>query len=349
LWTDVGPAGGEQLLDRSDSARLQGMAGRILDFTAVDVGDGTGGGWLARARAMWPAVAGQLRDECRTPAGEAAALDLFRGHMPELVPVLERLAGLLDRPGAAAALTHTGYKSPFTGCSQAAVAGALVRNYDFHPDKCDRTIVSSRFLRPVIGMGELLWGMLDGMNDAGLAVSLTFGGRPVAGPGFDILLIVRYLLETCTTARAAWQKLRLLPVANPQNLTLVDGREALVVHIGPDRAAALAGGVCTTNHQDGPVPPGQEEVTATGRRLAALGAAVAAAADAPDPAEAVVGALLRPPLYQTKYEMLLGTLYTAAYRPAEGRVSYVWPRERWEQSFAHFAPGTRKVSVGTPR
>ena len=37
------------------------------------------------------------------------------------------------------------------------------------------------------------------MNDAGLAVSLTFGGRRALGTGFGIPLVVRYLLETCAT------------------------------------------------------------------------------------------------------------------------------------------------------
>ena len=46
-------------------------------------------------------------------------------------------------------------------------------------------------------MSDCLWGLLDGMNDAGLAVSLTFGGRPVLGDGFGIPLVMRYVLETC--------------------------------------------------------------------------------------------------------------------------------------------------------
>jgi predicted choloylglycine hydrolase len=58
--------------------------------------------------------------------------------------------------------------------------------------------------------------------------------------------------------------------------------------------------------------------------------------------------MLRPPLYRTRYEEWSGTLYTAAYRPAEGRVTYIWPDERWEQSFDAFAPGTRTVAVGGP-
>jgi hypothetical protein len=57
----------------------------------------------------------------------------------------------------------------------------------------------------------------------------------------------------------------------------------------------------------------------------ALRAATAAALEAEEPVEHVAQALLRPPLYNGGLTSGLGTLYTAAYRPAEGRVSYVWP------------------------
>ena len=43
------------------------------------------------------------------------------------------------------------------------------------------------------------WGLLDGMNDAGLAGSLTFGGRFAQAPGVGIVIVLRYLLETCDT------------------------------------------------------------------------------------------------------------------------------------------------------
>ena len=46
--------------------------------------------------------------------------------------------------------------------------------------------------RRVIGMSDCLWGLLDGVNDDGLAVSLTFGGRTASGEGFAIPLVVRY-------------------------------------------------------------------------------------------------------------------------------------------------------------
>ncbi|WP_372350789.1 carcinine hydrolase/isopenicillin-N N-acyltransferase family protein [Streptomyces sp. KL116D] len=64
------------------------------------------------------------------------------------------------------------------------------------------------------------------MNDAGLAVSLTFGGRPVHGPGFAVVIVLRYLLETCDTVDEAVARLAGIPVNIPQNVTLVDRERA---------------------------------------------------------------------------------------------------------------------------
>lgn len=313
---------------------------RRLTFTALEVGDGTDGRWAAAAHRGWPQAATWVPEEDRTEQGARAAERTFAAHMPELLPVLHRLTGQLDRPGGRTALSHAAVRPFFSGCTQAAVGGVLLRNYDFHPAQCDRTVVASHFLRPVIGMNELLWGLLDGMNDAGLAVSLTFGGRFVHGPGLSVLIVLRYLLETCDTVDQAVAVLRRLPISTAQNITLVDTDRALTVQVGPDMRATPASEVCAANHQSAPVPEEQERFSRTQQRLAAI----REAATSPD---AVLAALLRPPLHQLRYDDGLGTLYTAVYRPAEGRVAYHWPGEQpWEQSFAAFTPGTRTVVVG---
>jgi predicted choloylglycine hydrolase len=321
---------------------------RELIFEAVDYGKPGSATWAARARSLWPgAVRSWAGESTWTPKAQSVAIARFAEHLPELVPVLESLADALDEPGAAAFLTQLTFKPFFVSCSQSGVAGALVRNYDFDPAMCERTVARTEYLRPVIGVNEALWGMLDGMNDAGLAVSLTFGGRFVQGPGMCIAMVVRYLLETCDTVEQAWQRLQAIPVSTAQNLTLVDRTRTMSVHLGPDIAPTPADEVCVTNHQMDPVTDEYEHDSHTLQRLAAMRAATAAAHDAEEPVDHVVEALLRPPLYNVDLASGLGTLYTAAYRPAEGRVSYLWPGgQHWDQSFAAFQPGSKSVTTG---
>ena len=76
--------------------------------------------------------------------------------------------------------------------------------------------------RRVLGMSDCLWGLLDGMNDAGLAVSLAYGGRSGAGEGFGIPLVVRYVLEMAETVADVRSLLSRLPVSMAYNLTVVD-------------------------------------------------------------------------------------------------------------------------------
>ena len=99
-------------------------------------------------------------------------------------------------------------------------------------------------------MSDCLWGLLDGVNDAGLAISLTFGGRRDVGDGFAIPLVVRYVLETCDTVAQAREALARIPVHAPQNLTLLDrSGEYLTAYVGPGRPAEFHALAATTNHQ----------------------------------------------------------------------------------------------------
>ncbi|KOV60506.1 C45 family autoproteolytic acyltransferase/hydolase [Streptomyces sp. MMG1121] len=311
------------------------MSQQQKTFRAIEVGDGSDGQWAAHAQALWPLGEGWMTEERRTPEGAVRARRLFEAHMPELVPVLDRLAGQLDRPDGETFLTLANLRPFFSNCTQIGDNGTLLRNYDFSPDECEGTIVSSHFLRPVIGMQDAAWGLLDGMNDAGLAVSLTFGGRFIHGPGFAILIVLRYLLETCDTVDEAVGKLRSLPISLPQNVTLVDPVEAVTVFVGPDMPLTEAPDACAANHQHLPVPDEQERSSQTQERLEAVRAA-----------GTDVAAMLKAPLYRSGDDEGSGTVYTAHYKPSEGQVTYYWPGESWAQSFDGFTPGSRTVTIG---
>ena len=148
--------------------------------------------------------------------------------MPELVPTWERLVDLTG-PDETAARMLTLWDPPrfLPGCSQAVLDSppALVRNYDYSPDLFERVVYSSSFTgRRVIGMGDCLWGLLDGMNEDGLVASLAFGGRRGSASGFGIPLVVRYVLEVADSVSSAVAALERVPVSMTYNITLVDAR-----------------------------------------------------------------------------------------------------------------------------
>ena len=146
--------------------------------------------------------------------------------MPELVPIWSALVAATGADELGARML-TLYDPPplLSGCSQAALPGeaALVRNYDYDPNLFDAVVLETRFAGTrVIGMADQLWGLLDGVNDRGLAVSFTFGGRRCAGRGFSVPIVVRYLLETCATVAEGVAALERIPVQAAYNVTLVD-------------------------------------------------------------------------------------------------------------------------------
>ena len=302
-----------------------------LTFTAIS--EETPG--KARIEALLPALqAWYLRDGDAARPSYIAARRALHEHMPELVGTWEAMTELAGG-GDLAARVLSLYDPPplLAGCSQAVIDGTLVRNYDYHPDRIEGTVFASAITRSVLGMSDCLWGLLDGVNDAGLAVALAFGGRTTRGDGFGITLIVRYLLETCDTVAQAIETLGRLPVHAPYNLTLADPHDAATVYVGPDRAARAVRPAIATNHQEHVDWPEHAEATRSVERRDALCALTSE------------DAFLEPPLFATEYGRGFGTLYTAAYQPRERAVTYRWPDASWEQSLAAFTPGSRTVRL----
>ena len=298
--------------------------------------------------AMCPALRRWWRDGpgTRPTAGQAGAR--LEEHMPELVPTWRRLADLLgEDPEAAAALALWNPPPFLTGCSQAAVlpdGPALVRNYDWDYRLFDAVVARTAFTgRRVLGMLDCLWGLLDGVNDTGLAVSLAFGGRPPVGEGFGIPLVIRYVLETCGSAEEAMRTLRRIPVHMSYNVTAVDrdGRRA-TAYLAPDRPAHVTGQAVATNHQ------GQVEWApyAAAIRTVERQRHLQALLDAGSGVPGVVAACLRPPLYATRFGEGFGTLYTAEYRPGEGVARYYWPGHTWEHSLDRLGPESIQIGLG---
>ena len=315
-----------------------------LEFEAVEELQ-PGAEWRARFEAMWPAYrAWYLRDGRSKRPSLAACRRALRRHMPELAPIHERLVDLAGGDELAARLLSL-YRPPgfVVGCSQGvwtrAGGPALVRNYDYPVERLEGIVYLTEWNgRRVIGMSDCLWGLLDGVNDSGLSISLTFGGRRDVGDGFGIPLVVRYVLETCDTVAEAHAALERIPVHAPQNLTLLDrSGEHVTAYVGPGRPAEFHDLAATTNHQGKVEWPEYAQAIRTVERERCV---LDLLDDDELTLERFVDSFLEPPLHSTAYSQGFGTIYTAAYHPAEGRVEYRWPGVVWEQSFERFEPGS---------
>jgi predicted choloylglycine hydrolase len=163
---------------------------------------------------------------------------------------------------------------------------------------------------------------VDGVNDDGLAVSLTFGGRQQIGEGFGIPLVIRYLLEVAGDVGEGVEVLRRLPHQLSYNITLSDcAGQVATVYVAPDRPARVTDGRATTNHPEAVEWPEHSAWVRSVERLDLLGQLAGDGARS----AAVTDAMLAPPLLARQWDAGFATLFTAAYRPATGRLDYHWP------------------------
>ncbi|PDT82561.1 C45 family autoproteolytic acyltransferase/hydolase [Sinorhizobium sp. BJ1] len=300
--------------------------------------DRPGEAWLSRF------VAGRAEAEswyfgqavASTPSAKECRAALQQ-HMPELLPHYDHACTLVGADEVAhRVLSHYRPAPERFGCSQAVWLGeegpALVRNFDYPPN-----IVSDRFEMTewsglkVISKAQRPWGgCLDGMNEEGLVASVTLGGSRAQGVGFSIILMLRYVLETCHQVKQAVEALCRIPVALPQNVTVLDrsGRYA-TLFLGPRQQPIVSRLKACTNHQPA-VRPSSSSMT---RQLAVL----EAIEDPSTSLFSLTDRFLLAPLYSGRGSYR--TLYTAVYRPAEGRVDYIWPGKSWCQSFNDFRVG----------
>lgn len=317
-----------------------------LTFTALDDG-ADGSAWQSLFERLWPSYRrwylqeGAVRRptylECRRA---------MQTHMPEFVPQWERLCDLAGGGDLEARFLSL-YCPPayLTGCSQGVWPGEeplLVRNYDYAPQAFDAVILRTKWQgRAVIGTSDCLSGLVDGMNDAGLCVSLTFGGRRVVGEGFGVPIILRHVLQLCETAAEAGRVLARIPTHMAYNVTALDAKRRYVtVMMSPDRPAIVTNQPVATNHQERVEWIAHARETASVERERFL---LHRLSLHEEPQAKFIGAFLRPPLYSLAFDRGFGTLYTVAYWPRKGNVSYRWPSEEWHLSLKKFMPGSRSL------
>lgn len=310
-----------------------------------------GAKWRSLFDYHWPAYESwYLAEGERERPGYLACYNALRRHMPELLDTYRALCELAGGGDLASRFLSLYQPPPYiTGCSQAVLsrpgATLLARNYDYPPELCEGTILYTHWnARRVIAMSDCLWGVLDGMNDRGLAVSLAFGGRQVVGEGFGAPVILRYLLEFCDTVPEAAEVLSRVPTHMAYNITVADAAGRYVTAmIAPDRRASIRRVPVATNHQkriEWYAHALASETLIRERQLSIL------VDDEATSEERLVAAFSAPPLFRHDYRRGLGTVYTAFYRPREGRACFHWPGMNLDLSFDDFPEERITVRYG---
>jgi predicted choloylglycine hydrolase len=303
--------------------------------------------WAGLFAEYWPAYS---RWWMREGIGERATYmesrNALRKHMPEIAPLYDELCSLAGGGDHAARFLSFYCPPPYlSGCSQAIWPGeepVIVRNYDYSPSAFDSLILHTGWLgRKVMGTSDGLWGLVDGVNDAGLAISLTFGGRRQVGHGFGVPLIIRHVLQTCENVEQASRALSRIPCHMSYNVTVLDAeRNYVTVMMAPDRPPLVTNQAVATNHQWNVEWESHARFTSTVERERYLLQRLTLHRDTE---EKFIKAFLKPPLYSTAYSAGFGTLYTAVYRPRKREMEIRWPGSCWEFSLDGFIESARHI------
>lgn len=298
---------------------------------------------------FWPTYRSMLNtDEATYIPDLATSQAALKKYMPKMLPTYKRLCKLLNADDEMARFL-TGFQPPahLNACSQAVISGKeiqLVRNYDYHPDLFESTLLLSSWNgKKVIATTDYSLGLVDGMNEDGLAVSLTFGGRKVVGEGFGISFILRYVLEFCSNVQEAIEVLTHIPSHMSYNVTVVDKSGAFkTVLLSPDNIPVVSDIAFTTNHQLHIDWPENAAFNGTIKRSKFLKNLLATDELSPND---LTEAFLYPPLYNNLFNEGFGTLYTSVYRPLDGTVQLRWLNEDVFQSFDNFKEGNKSIKL----
>lgn len=311
-----------------------------LHFNAISEPGKPGKKWQKLFNTHWPAYQAWFNSKgaAHVPDLETSQAALKK-YMPKMWPTYQHLCKLVKADDVAARFL-TGFQPPayISACSQAVLTGKeiqLVRNYDYHPDLMEGTqLLSAWNGKKVIATSDCLIGAVDGLNEDGLAISLTFGGRKEVGVGFGIPFILRYVLEFCSNVEEAVETLVKIPSHMSYNVTVVDKSGTYkTVRLSPDKEPVVTDAAFTTNHQGTVDWPENAAFNKTLERSAFLEKMLS---KKDIDGISVSDAFLQKPLYNTLFKEGFGTLFTAVYRPAEGVVETRWPNVSVRQTFDNF-------------
>ncbi len=324
-----------------------------MDFTFRSLIEGKPGAvWQREFRTLWPAY---RRWFLRYGEGDRPtslqSIQALEKYMPEFLPTYESMVELAGGGDHAARFLAQYCPPPlFRGCSQAVyIQGepVIVRNYDYSPYVFDGLLMRSHFdQRAVIAMIDCMSGVLDGMNEDGLALSMSFGGREEFGTGFGITILLRYILEYATNVKEAIELVKDIPVHGAYNVTLLDrSANYATLTMAADETTQVTRAAIATNQQAGGSWPKYQERVQTALRYDYLTNTVR---HRMHNADRFAQQFLQPPLYNTEFAKGFGTLYTAAYYPSRGECHILWPDNTWRFSFQNFHETEYTISFHDP-
>lgn len=208
-----------------------------------------------------------------TDADIDQALDLYDTYCPGLTDELRGFTEVSGIPLRENVYTWMTYLVP--RCSSVALLPPhtgnghtlLARNYEFGIDEEDFHVyrIAPRGKYAHIGGSLIEFGRSEGINEFGLAVSMSSCGFPVSNlpamrapaiRGLNFLAVLRTLLENCKDVSEALVLLKKMPIAYNINLILADRNQriALVETMNGEMAVRTGGGqkeptfLCATNH-----------------------------------------------------------------------------------------------------
>ena len=289
-----------------------------------------GPAWTALFQRFWPSYRKwYLSEGDMARPTYAECRNAIRQYMPQLESTWSNLCELAGGGDIASRFLSLYRPPPYlAGCSQAiSLQGgpALVRNYDYSPELTDGLCLATCMNgTKVIASTDCLWGVLDGINEHGVAIALSFGGSRVVGSGFGAPIIVRAALETAHSTHEAIEIIRSIPSHMAYNISIVDAEaDYATVYLAPGKPSVVDRVRAVTNHQHEIEWPRYAEMTESVERRRVLQQLI----DSGDSLDELVGRFMTPPLYRTDHARGFGTLYTSVYLPRTLQVRFAWPHK----------------------
>lgn len=152
--------------------------------------------------------------------------EMLHTYCPQLLDELKGIEEGLEISEEMALRLFSGFGMPEfrgMGCTSLMTSDYYVRNYDFSPAVYDRLFIKQMNgnIR-ICGNAQFLIGRLDGMNHEGLVVGLHFVNNDPYEKGFLCSMIVRIVLEMCSTVEESIELLQSMPHAASYNYSLLD-------------------------------------------------------------------------------------------------------------------------------